>query len=256
MYFYYKATIEYDGTCYFGIQKQKQFKTIQSEIERILSKIFNQHINIIYSGRTDTGVHATGQVINFKSTNYRTTFSIIAGVNSLMQKYKEAIVFIDTEETDESFNSRHSAVMRQYVYKIINRTQPLTFQQNQYCWEYKPLDAQKMHNAAQFLIGYHDFSSFRASGCQAKSALITLKDIGVQTYFDSTQGNIIEITINAKSFLYHMVRNIVSALIEVGKGNKEPIWIQELLQIKDRNMCPATASPKGLYLSKVFYDNN
>lgn len=253
MHYFYKASIEYDGTKYHGMQKQNFCNTIQSAIEKVLSTIFDHEIKVIYSGRTDAGVHAINQVINFSSKKHREIFNLKAGLNSLLRKNKDSIVFKEIEKTSKDFHSRFDAKLREYKYKIINREEPLTFYENKYCWVYRDLDVDKMINASKFLLGFHDFTSFRASGCQAKTAKITLHSIEVEQSVNSYGDKVITITVSAPSFLYHMVRNIASALIEVGYGKINPEDIKTILDNKDRSKAPQTAEACGLYLSKIYY---
>ncbi|QCI20933.1 tRNA pseudouridine(38-40) synthase TruA [Buchnera aphidicola (Hyperomyzus lactucae)] len=237
--------IEYDGSFYHGWQRQKKVPSIQEEIEKALSIIANHSINITCAGRTDAGVHSIGQVVHFNTTAVRTKLSWTMGTNSYLSQY---ISVIWVKKVPQSFHARYSAIARSYRYIIYNNSIRSAIFQNKTNHVYKKLDVSKMQFEAQFLLGEHDFTSFRALGCQSHSPWRKITKLNI---FRFKHWVIIDIVAN--SFLHHMVRNIVGSLIEIGVSKKKEFWIQELLQKKDRNYAGATAPAKGLYLIFVEY---
>ncbi len=241
----YKLTIEYCGTRYFGMQFQKKLPTIESKLIDAISLFLNSKIEIQYSGRTDRGVHAKGQVIHFDTTKELNEYQIKAGINYYLTQ--EDIVILNVEKVDLDFHARFSAQERIYCYKILNRTERLTFQKNlSYHFRYR-LDVEKMRVASKYLIGKHDFSAFRSSECQ-KNPIKTLNFIKIEK-----QEDVIEFKIGAKSFLHNMVRIIVAVLLEIGRGKIAPEKIQELLKEKTRINTPYNAPACGLYFESVLY---
>lgn len=216
--------IEYDGSIYHGWQTQKKVTSIQQEVEKALSKIANHKINVICAGRTDAGVHSIGQVIHFYTTAVRKTTAWLIGANSYLSQ-NISIKWI--HEVSENFHARYSAITRSYRYIIYNNHIRSVFFQNKSYHVRKILNEKKMFSASQFLLGEHDFTSFRAVGCQSFSSWRNITKLNV---FRTNHFIIIDITANA--FLYHMVRNIVGSLIEVGANKKKDIWMRELLKKK------------------------
>jgi tRNA pseudouridine38-40 synthase len=237
--------IEYDGSFYHGWQRQKKVSSIQEEIERALSMIANHNINITCAGRTDAGVHSIGQVVHFSTTAIRKKSSWIIGTNSYLSQY---ISVLWIKKVPSCFHARYSAISRSYRYIIYNNTIRSAIFQNQTNHVYKKLDVNKMQFEAQFLLGEHDFTSFRALNCQSYSPFRKIIKLHVFRFKDW-----VIIDIIANSFLYHMVRNIVGSLIEIGISKKKEFWMKELLQKKDRDYAGATAPAKGLYLVFVEY---
>lgn len=237
--------IEYDGSFYHGWQRQKRVSSIQEEIERALSIIADHKIDVICAGRTDTGVHSIGQVIHFSTTSVRKKSSWSIGANSYLSK-NIAIVWV--KEVPESFHARYSAITRSYRYMIYNHSVRSAIFHTKINHIYRKLNAEKMYSEAQFLLGEHDFTSFRALSCQSYSPWRKIIKLNVFRF-----KNWVVIDITANSFLHHMVRNIVGSLIEIGISKKKEFWIKELLQKKDRNYAGATAPAKGLYLAYVEY---
>lgn len=236
--------VEYNGEYYHGWQRQKKYPSIQEEVERCLSKIANHKINVICAGRTDSGVHSTGQVVHFETTSIRSKYAWTVGVNTYLSK-NISIKWV--KEVPDYFNARYSAIKRTYRYLIYNalcRSSILYKKSNHI---YKKLNVLKMHSEAQSLLGNHDFSSFQALGCQSSSAQKTITEINVYRI-----NNLVVIDITANSFLYHMVRNIVGSLIQINCINKENI-MKDLLKKKNRNYAGPTAPAKGLYLLYVQY---
>ena len=241
--------IEYNGSRFFGWQIQLQDRrTVQQELERALSKIANEPIRVICAGRTDTGVHATQQVVHFETTAVRPVQAWVLGVNA--QLPSDVACLWSCAVTDD-FSARFSATARQYRYIIFNRlARPALFDQRLH-WRHGAIDHVAMHDAAQVLTGAHDFSAFRSSICQAAHARRSIHFINI-----SRQDDYIYLDIAANAFLHHMVRNIVGSLLMVGTGEKPGDWIAELLAGGDRSKAGPTAPAQGLYLVKVTYPDS
>lgn len=237
--------IEYDGSAFFGWQWQTARRTVQSELETALSKIADEPITVICAGRTDAGVHAFEQVVHFDTQAERSMYSWMMGGNTHLP---DDIRIVWAQQAAFHFHARYSAIARFYRYIILNRPMKSALLRKQVTWCYQPLDADKMHRAAQYLIGDHDFSSFRAQGCQSKSPCRMMHFIDV---YREQEKVIMDISANA--FLHHMVRNIAGVLMEIGMDKQSVDWTQELLLIKDRDQGGVTAPPDGLYLGGVYY---
>jgi len=240
-----KLLIEYDGTNYCGWQRQPNGITIQEIMENALFKITSEKTAIIASGRTDSGVHALGQVANFKTDSRIDDTSFLKAFNSLLPK---DIVVKDAATVDDNFHSRHSAKSKIYKYCILNRSYPSSFEYR-YSWLIRqPLYVDAMKEAANFLIGSHDFSSFRSSTCEAKNPVRTLHRLDIEKTEDK-----IFLWCEADGFLKQMVRNIVGTLVYVGKGKFMPHTMQRILENKNRTSAGPTAPPQGLFLIEVRY---
>ncbi|MCU7555928.1 tRNA pseudouridine(38-40) synthase TruA [Alteromonas sp. ASW11-19] len=237
--------IEYDGAAHYGWQRQKDVPSVQEYLENALSKVANQPIQVQCAGRTDAGVHATGQVVHFDCDEYRPERAWTLGVNANLP---DSIAVNWSAEVDSDFHARFSATHRRYRYVIFNNKTRPAILHGGVTHIYKPLDADRMHEAAQALLGEQDFTSFRASLCQSKTPFRNVTHVSV-----SRQGNYVIIDIRANAFLHHMVRNITGSLVEVGAGEQPVEWIAELLAMKDRTAAAATAKPNGLYLVHVTY---
>ncbi|WMY95364.1 MAG: tRNA pseudouridine(38-40) synthase TruA [Arsenophonus sp.] len=237
--------IEYNGRHYYGWQRQKNKETIQECLEFALTKIANQCIKAYCAGRTDAGVHATGQVIHIETSAVRTNSAWTIGVNSYLPP---DITIRWAKIVTSDFHARFSATARRYRYIIFNDTCRPAILANGVTHYHTPLNAKKMHTAAQALIGEKNFSSFRCIECQSKSPFRKITNIQVHRYH-----NYIIVDITANAFLHRMVRNIVGSLIEIGCGKKDITWITELLKLKDRKRAAATAKAEGLYLVYVDY---
>ena len=237
--------IEYDGGLYCGWQSQKGVRTVQDEVEKALSKVASQKVSVRCTGRTDSGVHALEQVVHFDTEVNRELKSWVMGGNINLP---EDIRITWAKHAVEDFHARYSAVARFYRYIILNRNMKSALTRNQVTWCYDLLDEVKMHQAAQSLLGQHDFSSFRAKGCQSVSPNRLMHFINVYR-----EGDNVIIDISANAFLHHMVRNIAGVLMAIGKGEKPVSWAEELLEIKDRKQAGVTAAPYGLYLGGVYY---
>ncbi len=238
--------VEYDGSAYCGWQLQKHDeRTVQGVVEAAFSKVANHPVRVVCAGRTDTGVHATGQVIHFDTEVERTERSWVFGANANLPK---DVSILWAKPVDESFHARFSAQRRRYRYVIYCRAVRPTFLAYRVSWSYRPLDEQRMAEAATHLLGEHDFSSYRALACQAKSPIRTLYRLDV-----TRQGEFIFLDLEANGFLHHMVRNIAGVLMAIGSGEQEPVWTREILGYRDRTLGGVTAPPHGLYLSGVDY---
>ena len=239
------ASVEYAGQDFSGWQKQPGIKTIQGEIEKAIFSITNEKIDTSAAGRTDAGVHALGQIIHFDTGAKRNNRNWLLGGNANLP-YGIRLHWVAEQTAD--FHARFSATARTYRYLIANQAQRSALFYHGLSWEKRPLNATDMHRAIQHLIGEHDFSSFRAAGCQSNSPNRNIHRARIWRQADLV---IVEITANA--FLHHMVRNIVGALLCIGRGDRSKDWLKELLLLRDRTKAPPTAPPNGLYLVRVNY---
>lgn len=237
--------IEYDGSPYVGWQSQREGETVQQNVERALSKVANHAVKIFCAGRTDTGVHANEQVIHFETTSYREMYSWVSGCNTNIPK---SICCLWATPVPETFHARFSATKRAYRYTILNRRVRPALLHNYVSFVYQPLDEVRMQLAAQYLIGTHDFTSYRAVACQAKSPVRTLHKLDV-----SRDGEFVHLDLLADGFLHHMVRNIAGVLIKIGSGEAEVGWAEQVLEHRDRRLGGVTAAPKGLSLKQITY---
>lgn len=243
----YKLTIEYDGTDFFGWQRQDDVSTVQEALETAAAKLDGAPVLVQGAGRTDRGVHATGQVAHMDLTKPRPINKIADALNFHLRPNRIAI--LNAEEVGPDFNARFDAKYRRYRYVIINRRADLALDRGQAWRMPSKLDHEAMHRAAQHLIGEHDFSTFRDAECQAKSPVRSLDRIDIARYGDG-----IEITVGAISFLHRQVRSIVGSLVEVGRGVQDERWIETILKARDRKACGPVAPPDGLFLEQVVYD--
>ncbi len=237
--------IEYDGTAYNGWQHQKTGSGIQSLVEEAITSVADEPIGVVCAGRTDTGVHASAQVVHFDSSAERTRRGWLLGVNSGLPDDINAnwTAFVENE-----FHARFSATSRTYRYLILNRHVRSALWRNRAWWVYEPLDEQAMHEAAWHLLGEHDFSAFRAARCRAATPNREIKSLRV-----CRNGDWLAITITANAFLQHMVRNITGLLVAIGKGDAEPGWAKTVLESRDRTAGDVAAPPHGLTLIHVEY---
>ena len=237
--------IEYDGTNYVGWQIQDNGPSVQAVVEGALSKVADQPVRVTCAGRTDTGVHALNQVVHFDTDADRNERSWVFGANTHLPK---DVAVTWARPVDDEFHARFSARLRRYRYVILNRAVRPTFLAYRVAWEYRPLDVQRMAAAGQFLLGEHDFSAYRAAGCQSKTPIRQVSLIEIQRKDD-----IITIDIEANAFLHHMVRNVAGVLMSIGAGEQAVDWTREVLLTKDRSQGGITAPPHGLYLVDVDY---
>lgn len=243
----YSCIIEYEGTDYHGWQKQNDCPSIQQSLIEAIEKFCGQKVDVIASGRTDAGVHAIAQVAHFDLNKNHPIEKVMGAINFHLRP--QPISVIDCKVVDENFHARFSANKRYYVYRIINRRAPLVLESNRAWHVAVPLNVSLMEDAAKVLIGRHDFSSFRDSHCQAKSPVRTLDNISI-----NKSGDLVEINIDAQSFLHHMVRIIVGTLKLVGEGKWNKGDLVEALESKKREFAGPTAPACGLYFEKVDYD--
>lgn len=237
--------VEYDGSRFFGWQWQTKKRSVQAVLELALSKVANHPVTVQCAGRTDTGVHALEQVVHFDTTAHRELDAWLLGGNCNLPD-EVRILWVKPAVAD--FHARYSAIARFYRYIISNRPVKSALLVKQVTWCYPYLDADKMQLAAQYLLGNHDFSSFRAQGCQSKSPCRIMYFVEVYR-----EGDRVIMDISANAFLHHMVRNIAGALMAVGIGKQPVEWVQSLLAEKNRKVAGVTAPPDGLYLGGVYY---
>ncbi|MCK0751386.1 tRNA pseudouridine(38-40) synthase TruA [Chromohalobacter japonicus] len=238
--------VEYDGSAYCGWQRLTQAPSVQAALEAALSKIANTPVQALCSGRTDTGVHATRQIVHFDAPVPRTQKAWLFGANA---KLPRDIAVRWVVPVADDFHARLSALARRYRYVILNQPSRPVLERANATWCREPLDAERMHAAAQALIGEQDFSSFRAAGCQSKSSHRHVHFIEVRRY-----GPMIVIDIQANAFLHHMIRNIAGALVAVGRGDHPTTYPGELLALRDRTQGNVTAPGCGLHFVDVYYD--
>lgn len=237
--------IEYDGSQFYGFQKQKDKRTIQEVLEGSISKFVNHEVSLSASGRTDTGVHALYQVVSFYTSASRNISSWIKGINT---RLPTSIRVKSAALVPKDFNARFSCISRTYFYYLLIDEFNPTFLNKKIAWYYKELDILKIEQAMNFLVGEKDFSAFRASGCSAHTPIRTILDVNL-----TQRDNILKFSITANAFLYHMVRNIIGALIYVGNGKLSVNQFKELIDNKARIYAPPTFMPDGLYLAFAKY---
>ena len=237
--------IEYDGTAYNGWQRQRSGVGIQERVEQSLSAVADEAVEVTCAGRTDAGVHASGQVAHFDTTARRSFRGWLLGANSNLP---DDINVTWVQRVSDDFNARFSALSRSYRYLILNRLVRSSLYRHRAWWLYQPLDAERMHEAAQALLGEHDFSAFRAAGCQASGPVREISAISVCRQQDWV---VLEVTANA--FLQHMVRNIAGTLAAIGAGEQAADWAAAVLQGRDRKRAGIAAPPHGLTLVEVRY---
>ncbi len=237
--------IEYDGTSYNGWQRQKSGLGVQQRLEEALSLVADEPIDVTCAGRTDTGVHASGQVVHLDTVAERSDRGWLLGANSNLP---DDISVSWVRRVDDDFHARFSATGRSYRYRILNRLQRSALHRQRAWWVHQPLDETRMNEAAQRLVGEHDFSAFRAAGCQAGSATREVTHIGL-----TRDGDWITLQISANAFLMHMVRNITGTLAAIGQGEQPIEWVTEVLESGDRTVGGVTAPPQGLTLVAVEY---
>ena len=237
--------IEYDGTAYSGWQFQSHAPSIQEALDKALSIVADAPVECVGAGRTDAGVHASGQVAHFDPPVERALRSWLLGVNTNLPDDISVLWF---REVPTDFHARYTAVSRRYRYTILNRQVRSALERDRVWWVYHPLNVPAMDEAAQFLLGEHDFSSFRAAACQSRTPVRELTHISV-----TSDGEHIYIDCSGNAFLHHMVRNIAGSLVRVGLGEETPDWIAEVLVARDRKLSGMTAPATGLVLEEVEY---
>lgn len=239
------AIVEYDGSHYSGWQLQEDQPTVQGCVEQALSQVANEPVRVTVAGRTDAGVHAAAQVVHFDTNATRSSYSWVRGVNSNLPA---DIALLWAAEVDTAFHARFSASGRHYRYVILNRAIRPTYFSRRVTHEYRPLEVARMQQAAQYLTGTHDFTSFRSMECEAKSPVREMRALTVERH-----GELVHVHAYAQAFLHHMVRNIAGVLTTIGAGEREPVWARDVLEARDRRQGGITAPPDGLYLAAVEY---
>jgi len=238
--------VEYDGSAFHGWQTQPGGGTVQDALQAAMAEISGLPIDVVCAGRTDAGVHATGQVVHFDALVERPLSAWVRGVNTFLPP---AVAVHWAQPVADDFHARFSAYGRHYRYLLINRSQRTGVWHGRAGWYHHPLDVEIMQRAADLLLGEHDFSAFRAADCQAKSPVKTVRKATVWR-----SGELIVFDFEAGAFLHHMVRNLVGSLVYVGQGKHAPEWIGELLESRDRRLAAPTFSAAGLYLARVDYE--
>ena len=240
--------VEYDGSAFQGWQKQPGGGTVQDALQRALAQIAGTTIEVVCAGRTDAGVHATGQVVHFDTDVERPLTAWVRGVNSFLP---ESVSVRWAHPVADEFHARFSAYGRCYRYLLLNRPQRPGVWHGRVGWDHHPLNVEAMRAAAVRLLGEHDFSAFRAADCQAKTPVKTMRRADVRRI-----GEMIVFDFEAGAFLHHMVRNMVGSLVYIGQGKHDADWIAELLLARDRRLAAPTFSPAGLYLVGVRYESH
>ncbi len=238
--------IEYDGSAYSGWQLQSHARSVQGELERALTRVADHPVQLTAAGRTDAGVHALMQVAHFDTAAVRPELAWVLGGSA---EASTDVSVLWASAVPAEFHARFSALARTYSYRILNRRVRPALERARACWIRRPLDADAMHEAAQCLLGEHDFDSFRAAQCQSSTPVRRVTDIAVRR-----DGDHVEVVIRANAFLHHMVRNIAGTLIAVGVGDRPVAWVGEVLAGRDRTRAGVTAPPQGLYFAGVDYD--
>ena len=243
----YALGIEYDGAGFFGWQRQSHAPSVQQCVEDALGVVANHPVTVVCAGRTDTGVHARGQVVHFDSPSERSQRQWMLGINSNLP---DTVRVLWIRVVDDNFHARFGALSRSYRYSIMNRWVRPAIGVASFGWCRDVLDDQRMHEAAQLLQGKHDFSAFRSAGCSAQHAVREVTAISVRR-----QKDVVNIDITANAFLYHMVRNIVGSLVAVGCGEESLQWFEHVFQSRDRKLAGVTAESNGLCFMVVRYES-
>ncbi|MGZ5270975.1 MAG: tRNA pseudouridine(38-40) synthase TruA [Ramlibacter sp.] len=240
--------ISYLGQAYDGWQSQPSGRTVQDHLEAALTRFADQPVSTICAGRTDAGVHGLMQVVHFDTAITREAFSWVRGTNAFLPA---DIAVQWAQPVPAEFHSRASAVARRYAYVLLESPVRPALESGRAGWVFRPLDEGRLRDAADRLLGEHDFTSFRASGCQARSPVKTLRRIGI-----SRRGPYWRFEFEANAFLHHMIRNIMGCLLVVGQGHQPPGWIDEVLAARNRDAAAPTFSPDGLYFLGPVYEDH
>lgn len=242
----YKLTIEYNGAPYVGWQIQDNLATVQGELTEAVAAFTGERVAVNGAGRTDTGVHALGQVAHVDLGKEWDSDNVRDAMNFHLRP--RPIAVLTAERVDSEFDARFSAIKRHYLYRISNRRADLALEQGRMWRVPRPLDTNAMHAAAQQLIGKHDFTTFRSTECQAASPVKTLDQLDI-----IRDGDAVNVSASARSFLQHQVRSMVGSLVHVGEGKWSPGDLAAALEARDRSRCGQVAPPHGLYLVRVDY---
>ncbi|GGX85531.1 tRNA pseudouridine(38-40) synthase TruA [Massilia dura] len=251
--------VQYDGAGWQGYQVQPHGQTVQDKLEAAIERFARVHIGTTCAGRTDAGVHALGQVVHFDTDLQRETHAWVRGINAFLpesigvrwaKELHEVIPYGDAEfQSDQDFHARFSARSRTYHYLLYNNAVRAPLLAGRAGFSHRPLDVERMRTAVRPLLGRHDFSAFRAAGCQAKTPVKEMYELDIERH-----GDMILFTLRASAFLHHMVRNLVGALVYVGQGRENTDWLGELLASGNRTLAAPTFMPDGLYLAQIEYD--
>ncbi len=244
----FRMTIEYDGSNYVGWQRQDNGPSVQGAVEKAILALTREPGLIRGAGRTDSGVHARGQVAHVDLSRAWDPRTLRNALNAYLGQAGQQVSIIDAAEVPDDFDARFSALRRHYLYRIISRPSPLALEAKRAWWVSKPLDHEAMHAAAQMLVGYHDFTTFRSTHCQANSPWRTLDRLDV-----TRNGDVIEIRATAQSFLHNQIRSFAGTLKMAGDGRWTPDDVRAALEAKDRRACGPVAPPDGLYFMQVDY---
>lgn len=237
--------LSYNGANWLGWQTQPGGGTVQDALETALARFLAHPVKTTCAGRTDTGVHALAQVVHLDTLAQRSTESWVRGLNALLPT---SVAVQWAQNVPDNFHARFSVQSRNYLYLVRNSRVRSPLMHGQVGWVHRPLDLIPMRLAAQHLLGEHDFSSFRSSQCQAASPIRTIMSLDIQQH-----GEFFLFHFKANAFLHHMIRNLMGALIYIGQGKHPPIWVNSLLEHRDRRLAAPTFSPQGLYLAGVEY---
>lgn len=244
----FRMVVEYDGTSYVGWQMQENGHSVQAALQKGIRSLTGETVSIRGAGRTDSGVHAMGQVVHADLTRAWDPYKLRNALNAHLMTADEKVVVLDAMSVDDTFDARFSALRRHYLYRILNRPSPLALEAKRAWWVKRDLDHEAMHAAAQTLVGYHDFTTFRSVHCQARSPMRTLDRLDV-----TRSGELIEIRASAQSFLHNQIRSFAGTLKMAGEGKMTPEDVRAALEAKDRSACGPVAPPDGLYFMKVDY---
>jgi tRNA pseudouridine38-40 synthase len=242
----YALALEYDGRSFCGFQSQPTGCGVQDALEKALSSIAAHDVSATAAGRTDAGVHATSQIAHFDTGAQRPDSAWVRGVNASLPA---AVAVLWAVRVPDDFHARFAATARHYSYLLQARRERLALGAGRFGWYHRPLDVAAMREAAELLLGTHDFSSFRAAECQAKSPVKSLSRATIEA-----SDGFVRFDFSADAFLHHMIRNIVGALVYVGAGKHRPAWIGALLAARDRTLAPPTFMSDGLYFTGADYD--
>lgn len=242
----FALTLEFDGGPFFGLQRQSHGPSVQQAVEEAIHAFTGEDVRMHSAGRTDSGVHALGMVSHVDIEKHFEAFRLSEAINAHLRPHPIAVV--QCEEKPDDWHARFSCIGRAYEYRIVNRRAPLTLDKGKAWLVTRPLDADAMHEAAQHLVGRHDFTTFRSVHCQANDPVKTLDQLDV-----SREGENVVVRAAARSFLHHQVRSMVGTLSLVGLGQWRPDQVREVLEAKDRQQLGLNAPPDGLYFMRAIY---
>lgn len=247
----FRMTVEYDGTPYVGWQRQENGPSAQGALEQAVLSLSGETVSVRGAGRTDSGVHALGQVVHVDLARGWDPYKLRNALNAHLAMANEAVSIVDVTAVGDDFDARFSALRRHYLYRIISRPARLAIEAKRAWWVPKPLDHEQMHAAAQQLVGHHDFTTFRSAHCQANSPVRTLDRLDV-----TRTGDLIEIRATAQSFLHNQIRSFAGTLKQAGEGKMTVEDVRAALEARDRSACGPVAPPEGLYFMRVDYPDD